>query len=104
MTAAKAKVLEDLLRKPEEPHYGYGLMRNTGVKSGSLYPILEQVERAGWLTSRWESIDERQEGRPPRRWYRLTAEGLRAAPTAVDEFARAQVAEASPAWRPGLAT
>ncbi|MGN6588599.1 MAG: PadR family transcriptional regulator [Solirubrobacterales bacterium] len=104
MSDAKAKVLERLLQEPEEPHYGYELMRSTGVKSGSLYPILEQLEGAGWLSSRWEAIHEAQAGRPPRRWYRLTGEGRRAAPDAVDRFARSRADGKRVSWKPGLAT
>jgi DNA-binding PadR family transcriptional regulator len=104
MSSAKVKVLESLLHEPEEPHYGYELMRATGVKSGSLYPILEQFERVGWLASRWEAIDERQVGRPPRRWYRLTVDGRRAAPAALEDFARKQAGDAWGSWKPGLAT
>lgn len=104
MTAAKVAILEELLRRPEEPHYGYEIMRATGVKSGSLYPILEQIEAAGWVTSRWEVIDEARVGRPPRRWYRLTAEGRCAALSALDEFARNRARPVSNSWKPGLAT
>jgi PadR family transcriptional regulator PadR len=104
MTVARAIVLEELLRNPEEPHYGYEIMRSTGVKSGSLYPTLEQIEDIGWLTSRWEVIDEQQAGRPPRRWYRLTTEGRQAAPRALDEFARKRAEPARASLKPGLAT
>jgi DNA-binding PadR family transcriptional regulator len=104
MSAAKAKVLEFFLRDPDEPRYGYEVMRETGVKSGSMYPIFEQLERLGWLTSSWEPIDEQQEGRPPRRWYRLTADGKTAAPVALEEFGHRKAGDARVAWKPGMAT
>ena len=44
----------------------------------------------GWLTSRWEDIDPRAEGRPARRYYQLTPDGI--------ELARAYSATARPAW------
>lgn len=87
MSTTKRKVLSALLERPTEPHYGYALMRATGVKSGSLYPILEQLQTAGWLTAEWESIDEHVLGRPPRRLYRLTGEGKRAAAGALGSAA-----------------
>ena len=91
MSVPKVKILNKLLEDPANPHYGYELMRSTGVKSGSLYPILEQLERAGWLEARWESIEERVEGRPPRRWYRLTGLGQQCAPAAAAAYLRGVV-------------
>lgn len=85
MSLAKVKILGALLETPSEPHYGYELMRATGVKSGSLYPILEQLEKAGWLEARWEDTNTHREGRPPRRWYRLTGLGEGLAPPAISE-------------------
>lgn len=87
MSLAKYKVLRELLQAPTDAHYGYALMRATGVKSGSLYPILEQLERVGWLEARWEQVSERAHGRPPRRLYRLTGRGEKAARAAATEYA-----------------
>ena len=97
ISAATAKVLICFLDDPAEPQYGFGLMRSTGVKSGSLYPILERLERIGWVESTEEDIDERAEGRPRRRLYRLTAEGERDGRMALAEFFR-------PLKRPGWLT
>ena len=47
-----------------------GLMAMTGVKSGSLYPILERLERLGWVEAKYELIDEHVAGRPRRRCTR----------------------------------
>ena len=53
------------------------------LSSGTLYPILFRLERAGWLSSRWEEIDPKAEGRPRRRFYRLTEEGKKLAKEAL---------------------
>jgi PadR family transcriptional regulator len=53
--------------------YGYELSRETGLKSGTLYPILMRLARHGWLETRWVQTEE---GVPPRHTYRLTADGL----------------------------
>ncbi|MCA1708308.1 MAG: PadR family transcriptional regulator [Actinobacteria bacterium] len=58
-------------------HYGFELSKITGLKSGTLYPILARLESAGWLCSGWESSDT--PGRPRRRYYRLTGVGAAAA-------------------------
>lgn len=53
--------------------HGYDLSGETGLKSGTLYPILMRLERQGWLEARWE--DEPAPGKPRRHLYRLTALG-----------------------------
>jgi PadR family transcriptional regulator PadR len=59
--------------------YGFDIIDSTGLPSGTVYPALSRLERDGYLRSAWE--DERrahEEGRPARRYYRLTAPGVRA--------------------------
>ncbi|MCA1708489.1 MAG: PadR family transcriptional regulator [Actinobacteria bacterium] len=86
MTSARVKVLQAMLAAPGDIHYGYALMRSSGVKSGSLYPNLEQFEKVGWVESHWEELDTNRSGRPPRRCYRFTRVGERQATRAVLEF------------------
>ena len=54
-------------------HHGYALSQETGLASGTLYPILMRLENLGWLETRWE--EPGNTGRPPRHNYRLTAGG-----------------------------
>jgi DNA-binding PadR family transcriptional regulator len=54
--------------------HGYELSEQCGLQSGTLYPILMRLSDRGMLESRWEPSPH--EGRPPRRLYRLTAEGV----------------------------
>jgi DNA-binding PadR family transcriptional regulator len=79
MTTAVARVLAAMLADPGTERYGLDLMRDTGLASGTLYPILLRLERAGWVESQWEDIDPVAEGRPSRRYYRLTGGGAEAA-------------------------
>lgn len=74
--------------------HGYDLSRETGLKSGTLYPLLMRLTERGWLETRWE--DSPEPGRPPRHLYRLTAEGKAQAATA-------NLAQAVRATRVGLA-
>ncbi len=53
--------------------YGYDICRETGLASGTLYPILGRLADRGLLETRWEA--DAPEGRPRRHLYRLTAEG-----------------------------
>lgn len=75
MTSSVLKVVAALLADPAADRYGLQLMQDTGLQSGTLYPILVRLERAGWVESRWEQIDPVAEGRPSRRYYRLTPDG-----------------------------
>ena len=75
LTVPVAKTLAALVSDPAGDHYGLELMKATGLPSGTLYPILARLERAGWVESRWEDVDPVQARRPARRYHRLTADG-----------------------------
>lgn len=56
--------------------YGFDIMDATGLPDGTVYPLLRRLERRGVLTAAWEDEEvARAEGRPPRRYYRLTPVG-----------------------------
>lgn len=68
--------------------YGFDVMEACGVPSGTAYPALRRLERAGLLRSRWEDAEEaRAEGRPRRRTYRLTDVGREVLPDAERKLA-----------------
>jgi|SRR5580692_7806323 PadR family transcriptional regulator PadR len=71
-------VLDAFLEQAEEWKYGYDLSRVTGLKSGSLYPILIRLAERKLLETQWEAAEP---GKPPRHTYRFTPEGLRFART-----------------------
>lgn len=71
ITAQVARVLRAFLDDVTSPRFGMDLIKTTGLPSGTLYPILARLERAGWLLSKKESIDPALEGRPPRPYYTL---------------------------------
>ena len=79
ITVTTAKILRAFLEDPAEPVYGLELMKVTSLPSGSMYPALAQLERAGLVVSRREQIDPAAEGRPARRYYQLTPDGLQTA-------------------------
>ncbi len=98
LTIPVAKVLAALLADPAGEHYGLQLMQQTGLASGTLYPILTRLQKAGWLTARWEDEDPSDAGRPVRRYYQLTAEGAEQARVGLAEL-RAQTSIATPLKR-----
>jgi PadR family transcriptional regulator, regulatory protein PadR len=67
-------VLAEFLQCREEWRYGYDMSRNTGLKSGTLYPILMRLAEHRLLETSWETTAE---GRPPRHMYKLTEDGVR---------------------------
>ena len=81
MSSQTIAVLEALKGNGHTWSYGYDLSRVTGLKSGTLYPILTRLHDEGWLENKWEQAVE--PGRPPRHLYRLTAVGSSAASQAV---------------------
>jgi len=74
-------ILAALLHTPEEWRYGYDLNRSTGLKSGTLYPILMRLAEHRLLETSWETTET---GRPPRHLYKLTPDGLRYAQEQVN--------------------
>ena len=83
-SAQTASVLAALADELSQWRHGYDLARQTGLKSGSLYPILIRLAERGLVTARWE--EGQQAGRPRRHLYRLTDAG---AAVAADRPARA---------------
>ena len=74
-------LLERFLSRPSSWRYGYELSRETGLKSGTLYPILMRLAKYSLLETKWVVTED---GVPPRHTYRLTTKGM--------ELARATVA------------
>jgi DNA-binding PadR family transcriptional regulator len=56
--------------------YGLDIVARTGMRSGTVYPTLGRLKKRGLVEASWEDqrVAER-EGRPRRRYYRLTEEG-----------------------------
>jgi PadR family transcriptional regulator, regulatory protein PadR len=78
-------VLAELAADPTAWLHGYLLAKQTGLTSGTLYPILMRLAERSLIEARWE--DEQPAGRPRRHLYRLTAGGLVAARTALAQAA-----------------
>jgi len=56
--------------------YGFDVMDQTGLPSGTVYPALRRMESDGLITSQWESEKKATaEQRPARKYYRITRIG-----------------------------
>lgn len=49
-------------------------MKETGLQSGTLYPLLMRMTEQGLVEAEWREPE--RPGRPPRHAYRLTAAGV----------------------------
>jgi len=67
-------VFAALAARSQAWRHGYDLSRETGLKSGTLYPLLIRLHDQGLLEAEWRPSDP--PGRPPRHAYRLTAAGV----------------------------
>jgi len=76
-SAQTLSVLAALCEQPSQWQHGYALAKHTGLKSGTLYPILIRLADRGLVEACWQ--EEPQPGRPRRHLYRLTAGGATAA-------------------------
>ena len=88
MSLQTLRVLEAFLENPTDELAGADVQKRGGLASGTLYPILLRLESAGWLVSRWETVDPSIIGRPRRRLYRVTPTGLRRASEIFATFGR----------------
>lgn len=86
LTRPSLSILNLFLADLRKRHSGAEISKATGVKTGTLYPILVRFEERGWMESEWEKIEPREAGRPRRRFYRLTELGKKMARAALAEF------------------
>jgi PadR family transcriptional regulator PadR len=93
-SAQTLAVLAELCATPTRWRHGYGIARDTGLKSGTLYPVLIRLADRGLVEACWE--DEQPPGRPQRHLYRLTPEGLVVATAALAQAPSADQVQASP--------
>lgn len=72
-------LLEALSAQAQEWRHGYDLMKETGLLSGTLYPLLMRMTEQGLVEAEWR--EPAQPGRPARHAYRLTSAGAALART-----------------------
>jgi DNA-binding PadR family transcriptional regulator len=90
-SAHAVAVLMELAKRPVW-RYGYEVGAETGLKTGTIYPILIRLKDRGLVEAKWKHVGPR--GRPPRHMYRLTVTGR--------ELAREYKAAGVPAVKPRL--
>lgn len=87
ITLQRALLLRAMLEAPAAEWYGLELSRHVGLKTGTVYPALAGLEKAGILGSHWEEVAPAEVGRPRRRLYRLTPHRIVDAQRVVADYA-----------------
>jgi PadR family transcriptional regulator, regulatory protein PadR len=74
LTAVVLDILDVLTSSPlDNPAWGLRLCEVTGYGTGTIYPALDRLLKAGWICDYWE--DPPPENRPRRRFYEITSTG-----------------------------
>jgi DNA-binding PadR family transcriptional regulator len=96
-SAQTTTVLQTLVARQAKWRHGYDLCQETGLKAGTMYPILMRLADRGLLETAWES--DPPAGRPPRHLYRLTGEGAKLAHELARAARPARRVRLEPRWR-----
>jgi len=65
---------------------GADISKGTNVGVGSVYPFLTRLVEDGLATSEWEDICPKSTGRPKKRFYHLTGQGVSKTQAALADF------------------
>ena len=67
--------------------YGFEIMSLTGLSAGTVYPVLRRCEVRRYVSSeREDEAEAHADGRPARRLYRVTPQGLEAVANARENL------------------
>lgn len=81
--------------------YGFDIMEETGLTSGTIYPALDKLEALGLANSEWEEGKiAQQEKRPPRRYYQISERGEEVLLAAMNRYRSLAPVEVSPGVEP----
>jgi PadR family transcriptional regulator, regulatory protein PadR len=72
LTYASGVVLEAIAQGSS---YGFQIIDETGLPSGTVYPALRRLEASGLVRAFWSHRIAEKSGGPPRKHYRLTVLG-----------------------------
>lgn len=87
ITAHALRVMGAIMNASSGEMSGVDISKQSGMMSGTMYPLLLRLEDAGLLRSRWETDDPHVLGRPRRRYYSVTGLGATRARAAAKEMA-----------------
>lgn len=85
VTGPTLKVLSLFLERHPEALSGADIINEKRILSGTLYPLLDRLAASGVLYGKWEDVDPSTAGRPKKKLYKLTANGVLRASQVVQE-------------------
>jgi PadR family transcriptional regulator, regulatory protein PadR len=88
ITPHMAAVLKVFLEDPSRSRHGTEITRLTGLRPGTLYPLLATLEEAGWLVRENEEGDPRELGRPLRKPYTIVPAAVERAREELESLSR----------------
>jgi DNA-binding MarR family transcriptional regulator len=103
LTIVIMDILDVLMNAPpDDPAWGLRLCEQTGHGSGTIYPALDRLMKAGWIEDRWEDLAPAD--RPRRRFYDVTSAGRAQYVAALQDRATRRMTWVRPALRTGGTT
>src|SRR5579859_860667 len=95
MTMVVMDILDVIMSAPpDDPVWGLEICDATGRSTGTTYPALDRLLKAGWIEDRWEEPPPRD--RPRRRYYSVTSAGRAAYQEALADHAARRAAWTRP--------
>jgi PadR family transcriptional regulator PadR len=93
LPSKQMRILLDALSAQRQAwRHGYDLRKETGLSTGTLYPLLMRMTDQGLVEAEWRA--PAQPGRPARHVYRLTVAGFALAVEESGRWASARPGEA----------
>jgi PadR family transcriptional regulator PadR len=103
LTAVIMDVLDVLAASPpDDPAWGLRLCEATAYGTGTVYPALNRLLKAGWIADSWE--DPPPDDRPRRRFYVITTTGRQMYADALREREQRRASWLRPATEMGSAS
>lgn len=77
VTVAFLRILAFFIGNEKKMYCGSDVMKQLNLPSGTVYPLLLRMTKAGWLDRELENVNPKEIGRPAKRFYQISATGLK---------------------------
>ena len=74
LSPKSARIVKYLLADPGREYYGYDIIKECDAQAATVYRLLNNFAERGWMDRRTEASP--LEGRPARKVYRITGQGV----------------------------
>ena len=87
LSPKSARIVRYLLADPGRNYHGYDIIKECDAKAGTVYRLLGNFTENGWMERTTEASPHN--GRPPRKVYRITGQGIPALNYELTRFTEA---------------